>query len=318
MLASAATLALIGSAARARGLKWDWAVAGVLSTFVYLYVVCVTCAILPWLSVSVPGMSNLAVLTVTTVLALWCFVACIFFDPGRVPAGWQPDAEDGPKLQEVKKKDGGLRFCQKCGVHKPPRTHHCSVCQRCVLRMDHHCPWTGNCVGHGNYRAFFLLLLYGVAALWHATGLLLAHAWHVLSAVSADRVLRTGPSGRVTEAGSAGLWVHLVLEGLAFCLAAPAAVALSSLLSFHVRMVLTNKTTIEWREGVTAQLVSAMPLAGAPRGAHPYDIGVCNNLREVLGESADEWCWPPVRPTPGGTSYPTVFDPGVRLPSYKR
>jgi hypothetical protein len=38
-------------------------------------------------------------------------------------------------------------------------------------------------------------------------------------------------------------------------------------------MVLTNKTTIEWREGVTAQLVSAMPLAGAPRGAHPYDIG---------------------------------------------
>jgi hypothetical protein len=22
----------------------------------------------------------------------------------RVPAGWQPDAEDGPKLQEVKKK----------------------------------------------------------------------------------------------------------------------------------------------------------------------------------------------------------------------
>jgi hypothetical protein len=52
-------------------------------------------------------------------------------------------------------------------------------------------------VGHGNYRAFFLLLLYGVAALWHATGLLLAHAWHVLSAVSADRVLRYGYSGGI-------------------------------------------------------------------------------------------------------------------------
>lgn len=39
--------------------------------------------ILPWLSISVPGMSNLCALTATTALALWCFAACILFDPGR-------------------------------------------------------------------------------------------------------------------------------------------------------------------------------------------------------------------------------------------
>lgn len=38
-------------------------------------------------------------------------------------------------------------------------------------------------------------------------------------------------------------------------------------------MVLTNRTTIEWREGVTAQ-VNALPFgAPPPRSQHPYDIG---------------------------------------------
>lgn len=37
--------------------------------------------------------------------------------------------------------DGAPRFCNKCGHYKPPRSHHCRVCKRCVLRMDHHCEW---------------------------------------------------------------------------------------------------------------------------------------------------------------------------------
>ena len=35
----------------------------------------------------------------------------------------------------------GVRFCDKCKAIKPDRAHHCSVCGRCVLKMDHHCPW---------------------------------------------------------------------------------------------------------------------------------------------------------------------------------
>ncbi|XP_066179833.1 palmitoyltransferase ZDHHC16 isoform X8 [Sylvia atricapilla] len=33
----------------------------------------------------------------------------------------------------------GVSICRKCIAPKPARTHHCSICNRCVLKMDHHC-----------------------------------------------------------------------------------------------------------------------------------------------------------------------------------
>uniref|UniRef100_A0A7G3AM91 Palmitoyltransferase n=1 Tax=Lutzomyia longipalpis TaxID=7200 RepID=A0A7G3AM91_LUTLO len=53
-----------------------------------------------------------------------------------------------------------VSICKKCIAPKPPRTHHCSVCNRCILSMDHHCPWLNNCVGFGNHRYFFLYMVY--------------------------------------------------------------------------------------------------------------------------------------------------------------
>ena len=57
--------------------------------------------------------------------------------------------------------------CNKCGITKPPRTHHCSICNECVLQMDRknidyedHCPWIGTCVGHHNRRYFNNFLSY--------------------------------------------------------------------------------------------------------------------------------------------------------------
>ena len=53
-----------------------------------------------------------------------------------------------------------VSVCKKCIAPKPPRTHHCSVCNRCILKMDHHCPWMNNCIGHYNHRYFFMYMVY--------------------------------------------------------------------------------------------------------------------------------------------------------------
>ncbi|XP_058124268.1 palmitoyltransferase ZDHHC16 [Anopheles ziemanni] len=78
-------------------------------------------------------------------------VAYNFYMAASTSPGYPPEKE---LIAEA------VSICKKCISPKPPRTHHCSVCNRCVLKMDHHCPWLNNCVGYNNHRYFFLYMLY--------------------------------------------------------------------------------------------------------------------------------------------------------------
>ena len=51
-----------------------------------------------------------------------------------------------------------LKHCQQCLIARPLRAVHCMVCGSCVEKLDHHCPWVGNCIGKRNYRYFIGLV----------------------------------------------------------------------------------------------------------------------------------------------------------------
>jgi len=89
--------------------------------------------------------------------AFWCFTtyyyACVT-EPGIIT---KDTAKAFGKRYE-RFFDGNLyerkNNCKSCDFDKPARSKHCSVCNHCVARFDHHCIWIKGCVGEKNYKWF--------------------------------------------------------------------------------------------------------------------------------------------------------------------
>ncbi|XP_065206706.1 palmitoyltransferase ZDHHC7-like [Planococcus citri] len=98
-------------------------------------------------------------------------------DPGVIPLPQtKMDFSDIYAASKEPLNQDDWTVCTRCETYRPPRAHHCRICQRCIRRMDHHCPWINNCVGELNQRFFIQFLMYaGVLTIY--TLLLVTASW---------------------------------------------------------------------------------------------------------------------------------------------
>ncbi|CAL1698532.1 unnamed protein product [Somion occarium] len=91
-------------------------------------------------------------------LCAYNFFRAISLDPGSCPKP-ASDAELKSIIEDLASEGrlNGQTFCIQCMARKPLRSKHCRVCDRCIGRHDHHCPWVWN-FGYNNHRQFLLFV----------------------------------------------------------------------------------------------------------------------------------------------------------------
>ncbi|KAI1898934.1 hypothetical protein AGOR_G00077500 [Albula goreensis] len=159
---------------------------------------------------------------------------------------------------------GAIRFCDRCQVIKPDRCHHCSVCETCVLKMDHHCPWVNNCVGFSNYKFFLLFLVYSML-------------YCVYIAATVFQYFIKFWVGELMNGPAKFHVLFLMFVALMFF------VSLMFLFGYHCWLVSKNRSTLE--------AFSAPVFQGGP-DRNGFNVGFRRNLQQVFGEEKRLWFIP--------------------------
>ena len=161
----------------------------------YAQFVIVKVVVIPWFGWS----WHIPAYTMCTVMSVWAHSKAQFTNPGAVepqaPASTSLELDKGIIYLQLSSFFSVPKECKKCKAVKPVGASHCSICNRCVMRMDHHCtfhwicasilhiwkifyplcfwnglimvalyffegPWVNNCVAFFNQKYFLLFLLY--------------------------------------------------------------------------------------------------------------------------------------------------------------
>ncbi|XP_061525272.1 zf-DHHC domain-containing protein isoform X2 [Phycodurus eques] len=260
---------------------------------------------------------------VILLLLLACYCKAVFSDPGVVPL---PDtALDFSDLRSqssrmsdrvtVKRRRRvcvscalmcarvvqgceGWTVCSRCETYRPPRAHHCRVCQRCIRRMDHHCPWINNCVGELNQKYFIQFLFYtGVASVYATLLVVSAWVWHI----------RTERDGEAENAPGK----HLIVAHYIILLVESVLFGVFTLVIFYDQLasIIADETPIEQMRNRLMMKEPGSPSSSPPH--HATRKPKLALLREVFGRGS-VFCWLlPLHsggPSVGGVAYSALPD----------
>ncbi|CAK9178790.1 unnamed protein product [Ilex paraguariensis] len=218
----------------------------------------------------------------TAAVSTTCIVILLFLvsgrDPGIIPRNQHPPEPDDegdtssistdwagsqcgvPSLPPTKNVTVNgivlkVKYCQTCMLYRPPRCSHCSICNNCVERFDHHCPWVGQCIGKRNYRYFFMFVF--------STTLLCLYVF----AFCCVNIMK------IMEAYHCNIWMALMkspVSGILLLYTFVVSWFVGGLTAFHIYLVITNQTTYEnFRYRYDRKM-------------NPYNLGCARNIREIF------------------------------------
>ena len=174
---------------------------------------------------------------------------------------------DGCHEQEIKVIHKGVyketKICLTCNIVKPFRSHHCSDCDNCVIRFDHHCPWIGGCVGKRNYIYFFIfLIILNLKDVFLAIFCLI-HIIYIYKNIS-------------KEVKNVKNWIAINLIGLiptllTIILLGFTMIFTTGLLIYHIKLISHNMTTKDEIKKLIFEKIG-----------NPYDLGISKNCKDFF------------------------------------
>ena len=191
-------------------------------------------------------------------LFLYSFTLFYFISLSFYGLSCKPPGSPIPFVDGTKNYNKNSVFCEFCHCLKPIRASHCRTCNICVLRRDHHCPWTGHCIGRDNHLFFIIFVFF------ESISDSLAFFSLILSIK------------RLLLVNLTCLWPKFFIFYLV-----PWSIYTSyqsfNLLYSNIINVLHNETFNEIKKRNQIYYLKSYPLS-----IHPFDRGIINNIKEFL------------------------------------
>ncbi|CAF0841303.1 unnamed protein product [Brachionus calyciflorus] len=170
-----------------------------------------------------------------------------------------------------------VTMCKKCIAPKPARTHHCSICNKCILKMDHHCPWFNNCIGFYNHRYFLMFCIFMTIDCLY----LITYGFHYYQLyVYPDSNMNI--FNLILTLGQASTHLkyalYFQLSAIEFFLAFVAIFAVGGLAAINIFIISQGGTNIELK----SMRIPCIPSTYS-NAKNPYDLGFRTNWKIFLG-----------------------------------